>query len=261
MTGRDSRPSPEGFVKTTVDGNIGVLEIQHPPVNAISSAVGVELHDALERLESTNVRVVIVTGGDQKFSGGFDINELKAADPSDAIVRNRNIYRVYRKFEEVRFPVIACINGYAIGGSCELALACDLRVASSDAYFRWPEIDLAGFAHMQRLVRAIGYGPARRLVYTGDKCSATLAHQLGLVDVLTEPGRALDESLALAESIARKPPLVIEACKQAMSMGPEVPLLTAQLAELALAGEIAGSADRQSRLSEFGHSQQPRFDG
>ena len=91
------------FVKTSLDGYVGTLELQHPPVNAISSAVGRELFAAVEALEDTEARVVILTGGERMFSGGFDINELKAADPTDAVGRNRRIYRVYRKFEEVRF--------------------------------------------------------------------------------------------------------------------------------------------------------------
>ena len=142
---------------------MGTLELHRPPVNALNHALGAELVDAIEALEDTDVRVVILTGGERMFSAGFDIKELKQADPLDAIGRNRRMYRVYRKVEEARFPVIAAINGYAVGGSCQLVLACDFRVVASDAFFSWPEIDLAGLPPMQRLVRTVGYGQARRL--------------------------------------------------------------------------------------------------
>ena len=252
--GIETAVKPGQFVKTSMDGHIGTLELQHPPVNAISSALGRELFAAVEALEATDVRVVILTGGERIFSGGFDINELKQADPTDAVGRNRRIYRVYRKFEEARFPVIAAINGYAVGGSCELALACDFRVVARDAFFSWPEINLAGFAHMQRLVRTIGYGQARRFVYTGAKCGAEEAFRLRLADVLAEPGQAIPVAREYAEIIAQKPPLVVEACKRAMDMGVEVPLAAAQLAELALAGEIAGGPARKERLTAFGQA-------
>lgn len=242
------------FVKSSLDGYVGTLELHHPPVNAISSELGRELFAAVEALEDTDARVVILTGGERIFSGGFDINELKDAAPTDAVGRNRRIYRVYRKFEEARFPVIAAINGYAVGGSCELALACDFRVVARDAFFSWPEINLAGFAHMQRLVRTIGFGQARRFVYTGAKCSAEEAFRLGLAEVLAEPGQAIQVARQYADTIAEKPPLVVEACKRAMDIGVEVPLAAAQLAELALAGEIAGGAARKERLTAFGRS-------
>ena len=242
------------FVRTIIDGHVAVVELQHPPVNAISSALGRELIATMAALEDTDTRVAIVTGGARMFSGGFDINELKDADPLDAIARNRRIYQAYASLEQARFPVLAAINGYAVGGACQLALACDFRVVATDAFFSWPEINLAGVAPMQRLVRTIGYGPARRLVYTGDRCGAEEAFRLGLADVLAEPGQALTTARRYANTIAEKPPRVIEACKRAMALGVEVPLPAAQLAELAMAGEIAGGPGRKERLTAFGHT-------
>jgi enoyl-CoA hydratase len=241
------------FVKTSIDGYVGMLELHRPPVNALNHALGAELVHAIEALEDTDVRVVILTGGERMFSAGFDIKELASADPLDAIGRNRRMYRVYRKVEEARFPVIAAINGYAVGGSCQLVLACDFRVVASDAFFSWPEIDLAGLPPMQRLVRTVGYGQARRLVYTAARCGGEEAFRLGLADVLAGPGQAIPVARQYAETIAEKPPLVVEACKKAMTLGVEVPLAAAQLAELTLAGEIAGGSARKERLTAFGH--------
>src|SRR5690348_12224065 len=152
--------SADRLVSTEINGGIGVITLAHPPVNAINTPLGDQLLDALRELDTQQARVVVLTGGPSMFSGGFDVNELKVAAPTDAIPRNRHNYAVYRSIELARYPVIAAINGYAVGGGCELALACDFRVAADDAFFSWPEVNLAGLAHMQRLVRTIGYGQA-----------------------------------------------------------------------------------------------------
>lgn len=241
------------FVKITIDGFVGTLELHRPPVNALNQALGTELVDAVEALEATEVRAVILTGGQRMFSAGFDIKQLERSEPSDAIGRNRRMYRIYRSVEQARFPVIAAINGYAIGGSCQLVLACDFRVMAADAFLSWPEIDLAGLAPMQRLIRTIGYGHARRLVYTAARCYGEEAFRLGLANVLAGPGQAIPLARRYAELIAEKPPHVVEAGKSAMTMGVEVPVAAAQLAELALAGEIAGSPVRRGQLDDFGH--------
>ena len=248
----NSSPTAEQLVSTRVDGHVGVLTLTHPPVNAISTPLTHQLSAALRQLDEQDVRVAILTGGPRMFSGGFDVNELKSAAPTDAIPRNRHNYDVYRSLELVRFPVIAAINGYAVGGGCELALACDFRVSARDAFFSWPEVNLAGLAHMQRLVRVIGHGQARRLVYTGERWTAEEAHKWGLVEVLAEPGEAIPAAMAMAEAIAAKPPAVVEVCKRAMSLGFDVPLPVAQAAELSFVGEVAAIADRRHRLDDFG---------
>jgi enoyl-CoA hydratase/carnithine racemase len=244
----------EKLVRTEIDQNVGVITLVHPPVNAISTLLGHQLVAALREMDARQVRVAVLTGGPRMFSGGFDVNELKVSAPTDAIPRNRHNYAVYRSLEQARYPIIAAINGYAVGGGCELALACDFRVSAADAFFSWPEVNLAGLAHMQRLVRTIGYGQARRLVYTGERWSATEAHRCGLVDVLAGSGDAISEALAIAGKIAAKPPAVVEVCKRAMSFGFEVPLSVAQDAELSMVGEVAGIADRHARLESFGSS-------
>lgn len=244
--------SADSLVRTEIDGGVGVITLAHPPVNAINTPLGDQLLDALRELEAQQARVAILTGGPRMFSGGFDINELKTATPTDAIPRNRHNYKVYRSIELARYPVIAAINGYAVGGGCELALACDFRVAADDAFFSWPEVNLAGLAHMQRLVRAIGYGQARRLVYTGERWSAIEAYRCGLVDVLAGAADAIPAALAIANKIATKPQAVVEVCKRAMSYGFDVPIPVAQDAELSLVGEVAAIADRRTRLDDFG---------
>lgn len=240
------------LVHCTVADHVALITLDHPPVNAISSELGVAFRALLADLDSdSQVRAAVLTGGPQHFSGGFDINELRVSGPEDAVTRNRRILAAYGAAEEVRFPVIAAINGYAVGGSCEMALACDYRVMAADAFLSWPEVDLAGMAHLQRLTRMIGRAATRRLVYRGEKCSADEAHRLGLVEVIADAGRATEHALAEASLLASKPPHVIEALKRATAFGPEVPLPAAISAELSIVGEVATGPGRYESLKSF----------
>lgn len=239
-------------VTLEVKDRIALITIDRPPVNAIDTGTAHELRRVASELDAIDANVAVLRGANGRFSGGFDVNELRGAAPIDVVARNRNAYAAYGAFATVAIPVIAQIDGYVVGGACELALACDLRVMASDAFFAWPEIDLAGFAHMQRLEDFIGPGRARLLVYTGDKCYGPEAEKLGLVDRLAPSGRAHQAAMDLAAALARKPRRTLRACKAALRLRSATDLERAQLAELALAAEIAADRDRSERLSAFG---------
>lgn len=248
-----------------VDGHQAVVTLSRPPVNALSRAVMTELGDVFADLESREgLRVIVITGGDKAFSAGVDINELKGAPPEDAVPRNAWFQSIYLGIECGRLPVIAAVNGYALGGGCELAMACDIRVAAEDAFFAVPEIRLGGLpgiGGIQRLQRLVGIGKAKQLVLTGERIGAPEAHRLRLVDELAEPGQALDRALDLARTIASRPPLSVQAGKEAINLGRDLPFERAQQTDLLFCGRVAGTADRAESLRAFLEKREPEVTG
>lgn len=244
-----------GAVRVDVQGHVAVVTLARPPVNAINSALREELARALASLEAdTGIRVAVLTGGERIFSAGVDIHELLAAPPEDAVPRNRRYQEIFLAVEHGRVPVIAAVNGYALGGGCELIMACAVRVAAEDAFLALPEIGLGGVPGAggpQRLPRLVGPGMAKRLVLTGARITAREAHEIGLVDALAPPGGAIPVARALAERIASKPPLSVQAAKQAIVLGRDLPADRAQAVALTFVGRVAGTADRAERLRAF----------
>lgn len=203
-------------------GGVALVTIERPPVNAINEQVREELAAVFSEIdEDRAVRCVVLTGGPRIFSAGVDIRGLQAAAPADAVPRNRRYQEVFLDIARARPPVLAAINGYALGGGLELAMACDLRVAASDAFLALPEINLGGVpgaAGPQRLARLAGRGRALRMVTSGDRISAQEACRIGLVQELTEPGEAIVRALGIAHAIAGKPPRAVEGCKAAINL-------------------------------------------
>jgi enoyl-CoA hydratase/carnithine racemase len=253
------------FFEVAMDGHVALVTLSRPPVNAMSRAVMTELRSTFAALEhEPTARAIVLTGGRQRFSAGVDIRELRDAPPDDAIPRNALFQAIFLEVERHRLPVIAAVNGYALGGGCELAMACDIRVAAQDAFFAVPEIALGGLpgiGGMQRLQRLVGLGKAKQLVLTGDRITAPQAHQIGLVDELAPAGEAIDAAFDLARRIAAKPPLSVQAGKKALNLGRDIPLEQAQAIDLRFCGEIAGTQDRAESLAAFLEKRQPRLVG
>jgi enoyl-CoA hydratase/carnithine racemase len=253
------------FFRITMHGFVAQVTLDRPPVNAMSRAVMTELQDVVGWLDrQQEARAVVLTGGDALFSAGVDIRELRAAPPQDAIPRNARYQAIYLALDRCRLPVIAAVNGYALGGGCELAMACDIRVAAGDASFGLPEIALGGLpgiGGMQRLQRLVGQGKAKQLILTGDRVDATEAHRIGLVDELVPPGAAVERALELAGRIAARPPLSVQAGKKALDLGRDVPLEHGQVIDLRFCGEIAGTEDRAESLLAFLEKREPRLVG
>lgn len=255
---------PDVFLRVSTEEHVAVVTIDRPPVNALSAAVWQELGEVLAGLDGqAGVYAVVLTGGDRIFSAGVDIKELEAADPAQAIPRNERFDGICARIEALRAPVVAAINGYALGGGCMLPCYCDVRVAAEDASFGLPEIDLGGVPGfgLPRLVRLIGQGKAMQLVLTGGRIDGREAHRLGLVDVLVPPGRAVSAAVELAQRMASKPPLSVAAAKQAITVGAGLPLERAQALDLLFVERVAGTEDRVESLRAFLEKRPPRLVG
>lgn len=248
-----------------IEDYVALVSLDRPPVNALSESVMRELSATFDSLNSaSDVRVVVLTGGARTFSAGVDIRELHKATAGDAIPRNARYQAIYNRIDVFRLPVIAAINGYALGGGCELAMACDIRVAATDAYFALPEIKLGGLpgiGGMQRLQRLVGEGKAKQIVLTGERVEAAEAHRLGLVDELAPAGSAIDRALELARLIASRPPLSVQSGKRAITLGRDTSLEAAQRIDLASVGEVAGTEDRAESLLAFLEKRTPHLVG
>jgi len=203
------------------EGRVAVLTIHRPDkLNALSQQVRDEMLEVLERLETDDeVGVLVITGaGEKSFVAGADIGEFAGRSPFDQrhAMRSPRVFDVMASYPK---PVIAMINGFCLGGGCELAMSCDLRVASEKARFGQPEINLGlipGGGGTQRLPRLVGTGQAMRLILTGDIIPADEAHAIGLVDLLVPHDELRAKTLELAAKIASKSPLTLKVAKQAI---------------------------------------------
>jgi enoyl-CoA hydratase len=253
------------YMKLELDGNVAIVTMNRAPVNALSYQLRDELESVFDNLEhEQDVWVVILRGTERLFSVGVDIKQLSKAPPHDAIPRNQRYQRVYDKIEQFRAPVIAAINGYALGGGLELAMACDIRVAEEDAEVGLPEIILGGIPGIggpQRLSRLVGVGKAKQLILSGDRIKATEAHRIGLIDELAPTGKVMDVALPLAKRIASRPPLSVQAAKQAIHAGRDLPLERALELDLRYVGQVAGTADRMESLQAFLEKRPPNVTG
>jgi enoyl-CoA hydratase/carnithine racemase len=249
----------------TLDGHIATIMLDRPPVNALSGELIEELAALVARLgDDDGARVGIITGDDRKFSAGVDIRELRAESVDRVVSRNRRYQAVFASVAEHRLPFIAAINGYALGGGLELALACDIIVASEDASLGLPEITLGGvpgIGGMQRLSRVVGAATAKRMVLTGDHVSGVDGYAVGLVTELAPPRQALVVATKLAETIAARPPVSVQAARQAIDDGAEAPLRLAIEADLVTSHQIALTQDRKECVAAFLEKRPPRIVG
>lgn len=253
------------FVRLSVDRHVALVTIHRPPVNAINAQMREELAATFAELDRrTEVYAVVLTGGERVFSAGVDVRDLAAAPPSDAIPRNERYQAVFMAIERSRAPVVAAVNGYALGGGCELILACDIRVGAEDAFFGLPEINLGGYPGIggpQRLARLVGEGKAKQMVLTGCRVGAAEAHRLGLLEELAPAGQAIPKAMEIAQQIASEPPLSVQAAKQAISLGRDLPLERAQALDLRFVGQVAWTEDRAESLRAFLEKRPPRLVG
>ena len=252
------------FVKIDRDGAVATIRLDHPPANAFSEPVSLELSQAAAAVAADpSVRAIVVWGGGRIFAAGADIKVMVGFGPEEVAVDVGALERACRDLEAVPKPVIAAINGFALGGGCEVALACDRRIAAEDAKLGLPEIRLGiipGAGGTQRLPRLIGLARARDLVMTGRHVEAEEALATGLVDRVVPPGEVHGAALEEARAYAAGPTVAYAAAKRA---------LAASGGDLAVGLEIERDAfvplfatrDQEEGMRAFLEKRAPRFEG
>jgi enoyl-CoA hydratase len=246
-------------------GSIVTLTISRPEkLNALNLDVLVRLGKALTDLESEpDVRVAIVTGaGDKAFVAGADIAAMAEMTTAQAKAFSDLGHAVLARIETAHFPVIGAVQGFALGGGCELALACDFLYASEKAKFGQPEVSLGvipGFGGTQRLARRVGIGRARELCYTGDLIAADEALRMGLVNAVVPHAELMTRVRAVAEKIASKGPLAVAQCKRVLLRGADLPLPTANELEAQAFASLFGSLDQKEGMAAFVQKRPAKF--
>jgi enoyl-CoA hydratase len=247
------------------EGSIAVVTINRPKaLNALNSETLKDIETVIDELADDDaIFAVIVTGsGEKAFVAGADITEMKdlnvMAGRKFGILGNR----VFRKLENLEKPVIAAVNGFALGGGCELSMACDIRIASTKAKFGQPEVGLGitpGFGGTQRLARIVGTGMAKEMIYTGKIINAEEAFRIGLVNKIVEPDKLMDEARALAKTIAMQAPIAVRLCKSAINRGMQCDIDTAIAYESEAFGECFSTEDQKEGMTAFTEKREKNF--
>jgi enoyl-CoA hydratase len=249
------------------DGGVAVLTVNRPKVlNALNAQTLDELRRAILDLKRDEaVRAVIVTGaGEKSFVAGADINELAIQTPTTGREHAMIGQHIFDLIEHMGKPVIAAINGFALGGGCELAMACTIRLAADTARLGQPEINLGivpGYGGTQRLARIVGRGRALEILLTGDMLTAQDAHRLGLVNRVVPAAELMAEAKKLAATLAAKAPIAVRYILEAVDRGLDMPLAEAQVFEATLFGLIASTDDMREGTKAFLEKRKAEFKG
>jgi enoyl-CoA hydratase len=249
------------------EGAVALLTLNRPQtLNALSLAILEDLQRAVALVrDDRDVRVVVITGaGEKAFAAGADIRELSSLSPAAMQAYARRGQRLFDDLETLGKPVLAAINGFALGGGCELALACTLRVASEAARLGQPEVHLGlmpGFGGTQRLPRLVGRGRALDLLLTGRQVDAHEALRIGLVDRIAAPASLISGTLELARTLAAGPPVAVRAILEAVHRGVDGALESGQALEAALFGVVGSTADMREGTAAFLGKRTPTFKG
>ena len=250
-----------------VKDQIAKVTLNRPQVmNALNSTVFNELERLFMALmDDVDVRVILVTGaGEKAFAAGADINELVRLDIATGEAKSGRGQEVFRIIETCGKPVIACINGYALGGGCELALACTIRLASDTARLGQPEVKLGlipGYGGTQRLPRLVGQSMALKLLLTGEMVNAVEALRIGLVDEMVPAERLMERAEALARTIVGMAPLAVAGCMEAVRWGGELNLVAGTDVEAEIFGRLCGTEDKAEGTRAFLEKRTPIWTG
>lgn len=246
---------------------IAIITINRPEkLNALNKETLSELSDLFKDIRDHNeIRAVIITGaGEKAFVAGADIKEITELDSSAGEKFSQKGSSVFRLIEKMDIPVIAAINGFALGGGCELAMACHLRIASTNARFGQPEINLGiipGYGGTQRFPRLIGKTNALYYLLTGDMMDAETAHRLGLINEVVEPDQLLARAEEIANSLAAKAPIAIRHIIQAVDQGNNTEIDEALRIESHFFGKVCGTKDMKEGTMAFIEKRKPSFKG
>ena len=244
------------YIKLAVDGNVGVLTINRPAaLNALNDQVIRELDEALDAIDLDTVRCLVVTGEGQKaFVAGADIGQMSGLTKAEGEAFGKLGNDVFRKLETLPIPTIAAVCGFALGGGCELAMSCDIRLCSDTAVFGQPEVGLGitpGFGGTQRLPRIVGAANAMELILTAKNISAAQAKEIGLVSHVYAPEELLDKALELANAIAANAQVAVRQSKAAIRRGLQTDMATGVAYESEAFGLCFATEDQKDAMQAF----------
>ncbi len=245
-----------GFVDYEVKGNIAIITInREKALNALNSEVLDDLEKAFDGVDVNEVRCLILTGaGEKSFVAGADIGEMSTLTKAEGEAFGKKGNDVFRKIETFPIPVIAAVNGFALGGGCEISMSCDFRICSENAMFGQPEVGLGitpGFGGTQRLARTVGVGMAKQLIYTARNIDANEALRIGLVNQVVPQADLMATAEKLATTIAGNAPIAVRACKKAINDGLQTNIDDALVIEEKLFGSCFESYDQKEGMANF----------
>lgn len=244
------------FITYEADGQIGIITINRPKaLNALNSTVLEELDQTLNAVDLENIRCLILTGaGEKSFVAGADIGEMSTLTKAEGEAFGKKGNDVFRKLETFPIPVIAAVNGFALGGGCEISMSCDIRICSENAVFGQPEVGLGitpGFGGTQRLARLVGSGKAKEMIYGARNIKADEAYRIGLVNNVYPSEELMPAAKKLASTIARNAPIAVRNCKRAINEGLQVDMDQAIVIEEKLFGDCFESYDQREGMTAF----------
>ncbi len=243
------------FVKVEVAEGVATIQLDRPPMNALSTTVQKQIRDAAGQVtHDPDVRAVILYGGPKVFAAGADVKEMADWDYTDAVDNSVDLTDCFSAVARIPKPTIAAITGYALGGGCELALCCDLRICGDNARLGQPEILLGiipGAGGTQRLSRLIGPARAKDLIFTGRFVAADEALSMGLVNQVVAPDDVLSAAQGLAQQLAAGPPYALRAAKEAIDSGLEVDLASGLNIERVQFAALFATQDRRDGMISF----------
>ncbi len=244
------------FITYEAEGMVGVITINRPKaLNALNSQVLAELDETLDNVDVNTVRALILTGaGEKSFVAGADIGEMSTLTKAEGEAFGKKGNDVFRKLETFPIPVIAAVNGFALGGGCEISMSCDIRICSENAVFGQPEVGLGitpGFGGTQRLARIVGVGMAKQMIYSARNIKADEAFRIGLVNAVYPLEELMPAAKKLAATIAKNAPIAVRNCKKAINDGLEVNMDDAIVIEEKLFGDCFESYDQKEGMAAF----------
>ena len=244
------------FVLYEQQGVVGIVTIsREKALNALNSTVLEELDKTFDAINLDEVRCVILTGaGEKSFVAGADIGEMSSLTKAEGEAFGKKGNDVFRKIETFPIPVIAAINGFALGGGCEISMSCDIRICSENAVFGQPEVGLGitpGFGGTQRLARIVGVGKAKEMIYGGRNIKADEAYRIGLVNSVYPAEELMPAALKLANGIAKNAPIAVRNCKKAINDGLDLDMDKAIELEEKLFGDCFETEDQKYGMAFF----------
>ena len=251
------------FVNCEQQGAVAVLTIDRPKaLNALNPDVLADLKAAFECIDQNTVRCVVLTGaGDKSFVAGADIGSMSTMTKAEGEAFGKLGNDIFLMIENFPLPVIAAVNGFALGGGCELAMSCDIRICSENAMFGQPEVGLGitpGFGGTQRLARLVGTGMAKQLLYTARNIDANEALRIGLVNAVGPQAELMDAAMRMANTISKNAPIAVRACKKAVNEGMQVSIDKAVEIEEKLFGDCFETHDQVEGMACFLSREKPK---